>query len=262
MEILNLISQGLCSYNTKHQVPSDIGSHFLPPENLQTQTHLENIKIWTDKNLMQLNTEKSKFMIFNFTEKYQFNTRLSLEGELLEQVSQKSLLGVVLNDKLTWDSNTDFIVRKAYKRMAILHNLFKFGLPVDELVQIYILYIRSLVENSAVVWHSSLKMAEIRAIERVQKVALKIILSENYQSYVHALRVTGLVSLHERRNILCKKFALSCIKNEKTCHMFPKSTSRNVVNTRNPEKFFVQPARTDRLMNSAIPFMQRLLNSI
>ena len=42
------------------------------------------------------------------------------------------------------------------------------------------------------VWHSSLKIAEIRAIERVEKVALKIILSENYQSYVHvhALRVT------------------------------------------------------------------------
>ena len=163
-------------------------------------------------------------MILNFTEKHQFSTRLSLEGEILEQVSQKSLLGVVLNDKLTWDSNTDFIVRKAYKRMAILHNLFKFGLPVDELVQIYILYIRSLVENSAVVWHSSLKIAEIRAIERVQKVALKIILSENYQSYLHALKVTGLPSLHERRKILCKKFALNCIKSEKTCHMFPKST--------------------------------------
>ena len=145
--------------------------------------------------------------------------------------------------------------------MAILHNLFKFGLPVDELVQIYILYVRSLVENSAVVWHSSLKIAEIRAIERVQKVALKIILSEKYQSYLLALKVTGLPSLHERRKILCKKFALNCIKNEKTCHMFPKHTLRNVVNTRNPEKYYVQPARTDRLRYSAIPFMQRLLNS-
>ena len=105
-------------------------------------------------------------MILNFTEKYQFSTQLSLEREILEQVSQKSLLGVVLNDKLTWDSNTEFIVRKAYKRMAISHNLFKFGLPVDELVQIYILYIRSLVENSAVVWHSSLKYEQLRDFKK------------------------------------------------------------------------------------------------
>ena len=80
---------------------------------------------------MQLNTEKSKYMIFNFTDKYQFNTRLSLENN--KQVRQDSLLGVVISDDLRWESNTDFIVKKAYKRMIILQNLFKFGLPVEEL---------------------------------------------------------------------------------------------------------------------------------
>ena len=33
------------------------------------------------------------------------------------------------------------------------------------------------------------------------------------------------------------------------------------VETRNPEKFYVTKARTDRLANSAIPYMQKLLNS-
>ena len=262
LEILNLISLGLCSYNFKHQVASDISTQFLPPENLETQTNLEKISIWTHKNLMQLNTDKSKYMIFNFTNSYQFNTRLSLENNLLEQVSEESLLGLVINDTLTWDSNTDFIVKKAYKRMSILHNLFKFGLPEDELIQIYILYIRSLVENSAVVWHSSLKISDIKAIERIQKVALKIILKEDYLDYIHALKITGLPSLHQRREMLCKKFAVNCIKNVKTCHMFPLNQQRNIVNTRNSEKFFVQPARTNRLQNSAIPYMQRLLNSM
>ena len=154
LEIINLISLGLCSYNFKQQVPSDIGCQFLPPENLETQTNLEKISTWTGKNLMKLNTDKSKYMIFNFTDNHQFNTRLSLENNVLEQVSEQSLLGVVINDRLTWDSNTDFIVKKAYKRMIILHNLFNFVLPVDELIQIYILYIRSLVEHSAVVWHN------------------------------------------------------------------------------------------------------------
>ena len=104
-------------------------------------------------------------MIINFTDKYQFNTRLSLENNPIEQVSQDSLLGVVINDKLTWESNTEFIVRKAYKRMIILQNLFKFGLPTAELIHIYILYIRSVVENSAVVWHSSLTLADSLAID-------------------------------------------------------------------------------------------------
>ena len=264
LEILNLISQGLCSFNFKSKIPSDINSEhnqFLPHENFKTQAHLNEISKWTNNNLMQLNTEKSKYMIINFTDKFQFNTRLSLENNPIEQVSQDSLLGVVINDKLTWESNTEFIVKKAYKRMIILQNLFKFGLPVEELVHIYILYIRSVVENSAVVWHSSLTLADSLAIERIQKVALKIILNKNYEDYIQALMVTGLPTLNQRRQTLCKKFAVKCIKNEKTCHMFPLS-AENVANTRHHEKYFVQPARTDRLKNSAIPYMQRLLNNM
>ena len=91
---------------------------------------------------MKLNTAKSKYMVINFMENYQFNTRLSLENSLLEQVTETRLLGVVLNKNLSWHSNTDFIVKKAYKRMLILHKLFEFNLPVEEMINIYILYIR------------------------------------------------------------------------------------------------------------------------
>ena len=54
------------------------------------------------------------------------------------------------------------------------------------------------------------------------------------------------------------KFAKNCIKNEKMCHIFP--LNQKIANLRNPEKVFVQPARTEKLARSAIPYMQRLLN--
>ena len=265
IEILNLISQGLCSFNLKSHVASDINSQhnqYLPTENLKCQSQLNQISKWTKEHQMKLNVEKSKYMIFNFTEKYQFNTRLYLENELLEQVREERLLGVVINEKLTWESNTQFIVRKAYTRMIILHNLFKFGLSLQDMVEIYILYIRSILENSAVVWHSSLTAADRLAIERVQKVAFRIILSENYQSYDKALEITGLPTLEERRILLCKKFAIKCLKNAKTCKMFPLNLQTTTVKTRKPERFYVQPARTERLKDSAIPYMQRLLNTM
>ena len=263
LEILNLISQGLCSFNVKFHVASNVNSEhnqYLPPEFLKSQSNLDKISSWTKDNQMQLNIEKSKFMIFNFTENYQFNTQLCIDKKPLEQVREDRLLGVVINDKLTWESNTQFIVKKAYKRMIILHNLFKFGLPVKDMVEIYILYIRSVVENSAVVWHSSLKIADRHTIERVQKVALKIILNENYKSYDQALEASGLPTLEQRRIILCQKFASKCLKNEKTCHMFPLNEHSSAMKTRHPEKFYVQPAKTGRLRDSAIPYMQRLLN--
>ena len=261
LEIINLISLGLSSFHFKSQVPSDINmnhNQFLSQSNLKSQAYLNEINDWTKENLMKLNTEKSKFMIVNYTDNYQFNTRLSIDNNQLEQTKETRLLGVVMNDQLKWHSNTDFIIKKAYRRMIILHNLFKFSLPMQEMTNVYVLYIRSVLESSAVVWHSSITKAEEILIERVQKTALKIILADKYENYPVALIVTGLQTLSERRTILCKKFAKNCIKNQKMADMFPLNPSN--VNTRYKEKYFVQPATTARLANSAIPYMQRLLN--
>ena len=208
---------------------------------------------------MKLNVEKTDYMIINFTEDYQFNTRLKLEDKVLQQVHSKKLLGLVISDDLSWKANTSYLVKRAYSRMSILRNLFSFGVDVQDLVEIYTLYIRSVVEQSAVVWHSSLTEEEQTDLERVQKVALKIILKEKYQDYNHALRMTGLEKLTMRRQKLCLNFARKCTKNQLTMNMFPVRQRR--VNTRHPEKYQVPFARTDRFKNSAIPYMTRLLNS-
>ena len=168
------------------------------------------------------------------------------------------LLGIILRDDLSFKSNTEQITRNAYKRMVILHKLGKFSLPISDLVNIYILYIRSLLEQSAVVWNSSITRGEQLDIERVQKCALRIILKDNYQSYENSLKLCGLETLKTRRNKLSLSFALKCLKNEATKNMFPVRDIQ--ANTRFSEKYVVTRSCTDRLANSAIPFMQRLLN--
>ena len=108
-------------------------------------------------------------------------------------------------------------------------------------------------------WHSSLTSGEKYDLERIQKVALKIILKDRYTSYEEALTQTNLKTLSERRSDLCLKFANKCVKNEKTRDIFP--TNEKARNTRVTEKFYVTKAKTERLAKSAVPFMQRLLNS-
>ena len=64
---------------------------------------------------MELNCEKTKYMIFNPSKSYQFNTRLSIEGQTIQQVHEARLLGVIIRDDLSWKSNSEFIIKKAYK---------------------------------------------------------------------------------------------------------------------------------------------------
>ena len=129
-----------------------------------------------------------------------------------------------------------------------------------DLVNIYVLFTRSILEQSSVVWHSSITEGESDDLERVQKVSLRIILKEKYESYDNALKITGLDKLSDRRTQLGLNFAKNSVKNDKVSSMFPLNPSGYNMVTRNPEKFHVQYCRTERLSKSAIPYLQRLLN--
>ena len=260
LEVVNLILQGISSYNSKQQVPSDIaiGNKFIHSDHLQSQGYLDKLSDWTSSKEMLLNCDKSKYMIFNFSRNYQFNTRLHMENSLLQQVTNTRLLGVIISDNLSWHLNTADLVKRSYQRMLILKKLYSFHIPVCDLINIYCLYVRSVAEQSSVVWGSSITQGQEFDLERVQKVALRIILDEMYVCYEDALQLTGLKTLKERRSDLSLNFAKKCTRKEETMSMFPLRT--HIRETRNPQKYRVTPARTSRLVKSAIPYMQRQLN--
>ena len=253
LEIINLVSVGISAYNFKTHVASDIGidQYFISPQNLESNQYLKKISEWTDSKRMKLNGEKSSLMIFNETKNYQVTTRLELENSFLNILEDTKLLGVVISADLTWRKNTKRIVQKSYQRIIILKKLFEFNVPEVDLLNIYILFIRSMLEQSCVVWHSSITQEEETDLERVQKVCLKIILKEKYETYEKALERTKLEKLVDRRTKLCLKFAKKCTENEDTKSMFPINPSLHSMETRKHEKYYVQKSKTERLAKSA-----------
>ena len=264
LEKINLLSIGLTSYNFKNHVPSDIPTSglYIPAKNLESQNHLDSISAWTKDNKMELNKKKSKAMVFNYTRNFQFSSRAQIEDEIIEIITETKLLGVIVTDDLKWDKNTLYLTRRANARMRLLHKLAEFSVPVEELVLIYTLFIRSILEQSCQVWHSSLSRENEQDLERVQKSALKIILKEEYQDYENALKITGLELLSARRSDLCLRFAQGCLEKEELKSMFPLNPNQSNMTTRKREKFLVTPSNTERLKKSAIPFMQRQLNCL
>jgi hypothetical protein len=149
--------------------------------------------------MMKLNESKSQYMIVNLTKDWKFSTQLSIENHHLEQVSEAKLLGVWITDDLKWEKNTTELVKNSYARMTIRRKLNKFAVSTEDLVNIYVLFIRSRLEYSAVVWHSSITQGEQIELERVQKVALRLILQGDYENYANALQLTNLERLSDRR---------------------------------------------------------------
>ena len=182
-----------------------------------------------------------------------------MKDEILETVSDTKLLGVHITSDLKWNKNTEEIIKKANKRMFLLHNVSKFTSKISDLTTVYKIFIRSILENSCVVWHSSLSEQNSSDIERIQKSACKVILKDYYSTYESALKLLKLETLKTRREKLCKSFAQKCTRNVKVKSMFPKNTCKRQV--RNQNKYFVNFATTERYLKSSIPYMQRMLNS-
>ena len=53
----------------------------MTPENLKSQDWLTQINDWTVNEKMMVNEKKCKTMIFNYTDNYQFTTRLNNEHQ-------------------------------------------------------------------------------------------------------------------------------------------------------------------------------------
>ena len=146
-------------------------------------------------------------------------------------------------------------------RVTMLTKLKYAGISAIELINIYTLYIRSVLEYCSVVWHSTLTEDQNQAIERVQKTCLKIILGQDYQNYKQAMEYCGLKSLVERREQRCLQFTLKCLTHPVHKRMFPVNPKIYEENsTRNQEHFIVNKAKSESYRRSAIPYMQRKLN--
>ena len=257
-----MLDVGLASHNFKTQIHSNIPQHnqLIRSEHLKTTEYVKEINDWTERNLMKLNEKKSQQIIFNFNRDKQFTTEVRLKGEPLEIVEEVKLLGVIITKDLKWDKNTSYIVKKANKKMRMLHIASKFTRNREHLKQIYKTFIRNNLEFSSNVWHSSLTKENRQDLERVQKAALRVILRGDYLNYEDALKLTKLESLEERRASISLKFAKNCLKNVNFSKLFPLKKISHAMNVRNPDKYVVKSANTERFKRSTIPFLQRQLN--
>ena len=84
VEIVNLLSAGLASFNSRSQVPNDMATNdsFLPTHNFKMQQHLNQLNEWTEKQEMLLNKSKTRYSIVNFCTSMQFQTRLLIKNSL------------------------------------------------------------------------------------------------------------------------------------------------------------------------------------
>ena len=128
------------------------------------------------------------------------------------------------------------------------------GVSREDLLDIYVLYIRSVTEYCSVSFHSSLTQEQSQKLERIQKTCLRVILGEHYEDYKTALDICGLETLSDRREKRCLEFALKCVKHPRNRRFSPFNQNQNEHDVRVHEQFKVNFATTSTYRDSTIPY--------
>jgi hypothetical protein len=176
--------------------------------------------------------------------------------ELSSKASTGKFLGFTFGSKPNVTAHIDSVVKKTRRKLWILRHLRAFGFSETELVEVYTSIIRAGIEFSSVVYHSMLTGEQVKTLERLQYQSLKCIFGLQL-SYRAVLEAANLQPLSERRELACEKFAKKCV-NGKYSHWFPLKQRRPGL--REQKIYLEQYARCDRLRNTPVFYMRRLLN--
>ena len=166
------------------------------------------------------------------------------------------LLGIIISSDLKWDSNTKYLCKKAYKKIWVLRRLKALNVDQSFILDVYCKEVRSVLELAVPAWNSGLTVKLSMELERVQKVAVSIILGKSLP-YEIALDYLGLEPLYVRREALCLKFAKKTVGSR---HSDIFNHNKLPYNTRRKEKFAHPRCRTSRFFNSPVNYLTRLLN--
>ena len=231
--------------------------HIFPIENSILQNNLIKVEKFSEKNKMKINESKSKIMIFNTSKNYDFPPEFSFSnGEFLEVLESTRLLGVVLSSDLRWAANTNAVYTNAMCKMWLLRRMKILKLEKNIICDYYLKEIRVLAEQGVAVWNSGLTKGQVKDLEKIQKVALRIILGDDYGSYDVACKFFNLQPLNERRLQLCTNFALKLFKSERSEQFF----THRKVKTRCDDPVVEKKCNTLRCFNAPHNYLSRLVN--
>ena len=157
------------------------------------QKDIDSLNNWSIENKMKFHPQKCKVVPIAPMEKglqNLFNKIFPLQriffyrlGDIeLEYVQEEKDLGVIVNSKFTWDQQIDALLNKASSRLGLLKRTMHFVKCPKQRRAFYLAIVRSQFEHCAQIWRPSSETLNIK-IERIQRRAVKWILSEQDHSY-------------------------------------------------------------------------------
>ena len=144
---------------------------------IQIQIAIINLQSWCKKWQIEINPTKTKYMVFYNKKKLLPPPSLPvvIDEVPVSKVSNKSVLGIIIDEDLSLTPHIEFIMRKckqANNRLTLFPSL-----NPHPALQLYKSFIRLRLEFGSIVWGFTLYQGEhLKMLESAQRRALSLIL--------------------------------------------------------------------------------------
>lgn len=146
-------------------------------------SELNDIHKWFSSNKLTLNTQKTKYIVFNSPRKLlqEHSRTLTLNNSALERVNTIKYLGVILDESFNWKPHIDEVCKKLSKACFLLHkcrNIF----DIPTLRIIYFSIFHSHLNYCLVTWGHTYR-TYLEPVIILQKRAIRFITNSDYTAH-------------------------------------------------------------------------------
>ena len=182
---------------------------------------------------MIINSSKTKVMLVTSSQKrqrlYCDNRDLKFSNESLNLISNDKILGVFVDNNLTWSDHIKHLMKKITSNIWFLSKIKTF-LSQAHKVQFYKSYIQIHIDFCNIVWESSSESNKLK-IFKLQKRACKIILDYNIDNSRKAMKSLKIMSIYDWLQLRKAKCMFKVYNNLVPTYISKNFTLRNELNT-------------------------------
>ena len=153
----------------------------------QMNSDLAVVDDWCLANSLALNAKKCEYMVFNekATDRNNINFQISVQGNDIKRVSKFKLLGVIVDERLTWKDHINYISSKISQGLYGMRRV-KHYVSRETLTKIYYAFVHSHLSFGNAIWGNTFDKY-LNQLVVLQKKAVRIIHNAPYNAHTHPL---------------------------------------------------------------------------
>ena len=145
----------------------------------------ERVVEWVRANRLSLNVDKTQYMVFQRGRSIGPQNCLAVDGKSIERVTSMKFLGVIVDEKLSWEHHVAHIRKKIARSIGMICSVRPL-LNQNTLVKLYHAFIRPYLTYCLDIWGCCSK-SHFLSIFKSQKRAIRIISFASRRAHTHEL---------------------------------------------------------------------------